>query len=108
MATKKKTTKKKTTAKPEKPARNLSLALDLHALFRTNPTAARDKILAAFRESHGNAVHAATVLGIGHRTLLRYMEQDSGLEAGIEKLRTAAREAREKAAAKDRAEEAST
>lgn len=104
MAPKKKTTKKQ----PAKPARNLSLALDLHALFRTNPIGAREKILGAFRESKGNAVQAAAILGIGHRTLLRYMGQDPGLEAGIEKLRTAAREAREKANAADKAAEAST
>lgn len=88
MATKKKTTK------PAKPARNLQIALDLQALYRTNPIDAREKILAAFREKGGNAVQAAEVLSIGHRTLLRYMEQDSALAAGIEKIRESAREQR--------------
>ena len=89
MATKKKTT--------EQSARNLQIALNLQALYRTNPMGAREKILAAFRQTNGNAVHAAAVLGIGHRTLIRYMNQDQGLTAGIDKIRDAARAARKAA-----------
>lgn len=97
-------TKRKTkAAEPAKPNRNLQIALDLQALYRTNPIAARDKILDAFRATGGNAVRAASQLGIGHRTLLRYMSQDPGLDAGVEKIRTEAREARAKAAEKEQA-----
>ncbi len=85
--------------KAEKPKRNLQIALDLQALYRTNPIEAREKILAAFREKGGNAVHAADVLGIGHRTLLRYMDTDPGLQSGVDKIRTTAKAAREKATA---------
>lgn len=87
-------TKKKTEPKTEAEKRNLQIALDLQALYRTSPIDAREKILAAFREKKGNAVHAAEVLGIGHRTLLRYMDQDPGLAAGIDKIRNNARDAR--------------
>lgn len=90
--------KKKKTPTPEEPKRNLQLALDLQALYRTNPIAAREKILAAFREKAGNAVHAATVLGIGHRTLLRYMGQDPGLSSGVDKIRETARDSRKETA----------
>lgn len=91
MAAKKKTA--------EKPKRNLQLALDLQALYRTNPPEAREKILAAFRQTSGNAVHATNLLGIGHRTLLRYLGHDPGLASGVEKIRANAKAAREKAQA---------
>lgn len=92
------TTAKKTT----KPKRNLQIALDLSALRRTDPMGWRDKIFAAFREKKGNAVHAASLLGIGHRTMIRYLEEDPTLSAGVEKIRESAKEQR----AKDRGEEA--
>lgn len=79
-----------------KEPRNMTLALDLQALYRTDPIAARAKILAAFRDCKGNAVHAADVLGIGHRTILRLLNRDPALDAAVDKIRTAARAAREK------------
>ncbi len=82
-------TKKTATSTDE--ARTIAVARDLDALRKVDPMQWRDKILHAFREKKGNAVHAAEFLGIGHRTLVRYMGADATLAGAIEKIRDRAR-----------------
>lgn len=73
----------------------------LHAKLLTQPLEARAEILRAFELSEGKATRAATLLGIGHRTLVRMMH-DEAIARGIEEIRAKVARARaaKKAAAK--------
>lgn len=93
-------TKAKRATAPAAPARNLQVAMDLNALRRTDPMAWREKLFAAFRETGGNAVRAAAWLGIGHRSIVRFMVEDPVLSAGVEKIRAAAKSERKAAGEK--------
>lgn len=61
-------------------------AIALRARWLAKTSEARAEIVEAFRKSDGNAVHAARLLGIGHRTLLRYMK-DGGIAASVAEIR---------------------
>lgn len=82
-------TKKKTAAETPTDGRDTSIARNLDALRLVDPGQWRDKIVQAFREQKGNAVKTAEQLGVGHRTLLRYMK-DPVLAVAVEKVRAAA------------------
>lgn len=75
--------------------RDLSIARDLEGLRRADPIEWRDRILDAVREKKGNAVQAAELLGVGHRTIVRWMAADASLRSAIEKIRNSARAERE-------------
>lgn len=61
---------------------------ELWATFVLDPEAAKGRIIAAYQQTNGNAVKAAEVLGVTHRTLMRWVKRMS-LEADIEHVRVA-------------------
>lgn len=71
-------------------------ANELRAKWMVDRAAARKQILEAFEKTGGNAVQAAALLGIGHRTILRYMD-DKPISAELEKIRRKAAKATAKA-----------
>lgn len=60
-------------------------------LIRFRASEARTKILDAYRETSGNAVHAAEVMGISHRSLLTYVRR-LDLREDIRRIRDLARQ----------------
>ena len=73
-----------------------SAALLRHQL-RAGPAAAnqaRATILDAFERASGNAVHAAELLNVPHRILLKMM-QDPGIASGVPRIRASAKPRRE-------------
>lgn len=61
-------------------------ALLLSAEWRSDRMGARAKVVRAFELASGNAVKAAGLLGIGHRTILRYLK-DAGVKDEVKKIR---------------------
>jgi transcriptional regulator of acetoin/glycerol metabolism len=67
--------------------RNLEAAVMLRARFRVDPVGARTDIVRALETAAGNATQAAVLLGVGRRTLNRYL-QDAQIMKAIEAIRT--------------------
>ena len=65
---------------------------DLSSATRHRPDEARARILAAFTDAGGNAVHAAKALDCAHRTLMRWVKS-LGLGDDVEAIRARKREA---------------
>lgn len=63
-------------------------------LLRSEPAVAKKRILEAYSNAKGNAVHAARALGISHRSLMRYVAT-LVLQEAIAQVRAAARVVRE-------------
>lgn len=74
-----------------------TIARDLRAMYRVDPTKARQMILDGFTKTGGNAVHAAEALGVSHRTVMRFLETDPSLATAVDKIR--ARSKKDKAEA---------
>lgn len=66
-------------------------ALLLRAKMMTAPHEARHAILQALHLEGGNAVRAAKLLGIGHRTLLKYMNTDQVIKPRLVEIRRTAK-----------------
>lgn len=62
-------------------------ALDLRAMYRTDQLGARAKIMRAIELAKGNEAQAARLLGIGYRTLRRYVEDDKVLADSVARAR---------------------
>lgn len=75
-------------------------ALDLRAELRVDEVKARARIVSAFEATGGNAVRAARLLGIGHRTIARWLK-DPGVAAEVQRIRDKAKRDRERQRAKD-------
>lgn len=76
--------------------RDLSIARELEAMRRANPVAWRDRVLDAVRDKRGNVRQAAELLGIGYRTVVRWLATDPPLNSAVDKIRTSARKERER------------
>lgn len=50
-------------------------------------TVAKRSIIAAFRATGGNAVHAAERLDVSHRILMEWLEQHADLRSEVERIR---------------------
>ena len=70
--------------------KTVTAAERLRAAWLHDPPAARVAIIRALETTGGNATRAAELLGISHRTMLRYL-RDSGVAAAAERLRAARR-----------------
>jgi DNA-binding NtrC family response regulator len=66
-------------AKAEHNSGGTDVARDLRARYRLDPAGARAQILGALEACHGDATRAARLLGVGRRTLNRYLETDKAL-----------------------------
>ena len=75
------------TAVGDKPTGGSEAARLLRARLVAVPVEARAEIVRAFELSRGNAVQAARLLGIGHRTMLRIMHDEAGIAEAIEAIR---------------------
>jgi hypothetical protein len=74
----------------------VTAAEDLGALFRVAPETARARVAAAFRDAGGKATHAADLLGVSHRTVLR-MLKDPGVASAVARIREEAKASRKAA-----------
>jgi transcriptional regulator of acetoin/glycerol metabolism len=71
---------------------NNEVARDLRAKWRIDPSGARADVLRVVDACQGDATRAAKLLGIGRRTLNRYLSEDKLLRAADKETRAKRRE----------------